>query len=81
MMIASASGKNSTVGNLVRLVDDDRFGVWQELDKALLFHRQVGKQQVVIDDHKIRFLRSTTRFDDVAARVFRTRLSKTAVDR
>ena len=37
----------------MRFVKDHHFGIGQQLRHATLFHRQVGKKQMVIDHHHI----------------------------
>jgi len=48
----------------VRFVDNERLRARQDLAKAFLLQRQVGQQQVVIDDDHVRRLRALPRGDD-----------------
>ena len=77
---ANTEELHSEVGNLVRFVQDDRFGTGQELDKAGLLHRQIRQQQVVIDHHQICFLCRTPCFDDVTLGIFRALLPKAIIN-
>ena len=67
------------VRNLVRLVDDDGLGSRQEFNEALLLHREVGQQQVMIDDDEVGLLGRLARLDNVAPRILRTMLPETIV--
>jgi hypothetical protein len=58
--------------HLVRLVEDHGFRPRQQLAEALVLHREVGKQQVVVDDDDVCGLGFAARSDHVAARVRRT---------
>jgi hypothetical protein len=64
------------VRHLVSFVEDDGLGSGQEFDEATFLHRQVGQQQVVIDDDEIRLLRCTPRTDDMAFVVLRAFLAE-----
>ena len=66
---------------LVRLVQDDRFGTRQKLDKSFLLHREVGQQQVMIHDDEVRFLCGLARLCHVATRVLPAFLAKAVVGR
>ena len=61
------------------LVQDDRLGVGQELDEPLLLHRQVGQQQVMVDDDQVRLLCRTARLDNMTLRVLGTLLPQAVV--
>ena len=50
----------------MRLVQYYRLRPWQKFDETLLLHRKIGKQQMVIHDDEIGFLRCAPRFDDMA---------------
>ena len=56
----------SQVRDLVGFIENDDIGARQKLDEALLLHRQVRQQQVVIHDNEVRFLRISTRPNHVA---------------
>ena len=68
------------IRNLVRLIENDRFRAGQELDESLLFHCEIGQQQMVIDHNEIGFLGGSARFHDVALRVLGTFLPETVID-
>ena len=51
---------------LVGLVDDERLRARQDLAEAFLLERQVGQQQVVVDHHQVRRLRTLARLHDEA---------------
>ena len=42
---------------VVRLVDDKRLDVRQDFRESLAFQREIGEQQVVVDDGDVRFFR------------------------
>ena len=47
---------------MVRLVDDKRLDVRQDFRESLAFQREIGEQQVVVDDGDVRFFRFLPRF-------------------
>src|SRR5207342_3973662 len=53
-------------GQLMCLVDDERLRTRQDFAESLLLERQVGKQQVVVDDDQIRRLRALASLHDEA---------------
>ena len=65
--------KNSAArsGQLVRLIEDQRIDARQQLAVPVLLERQVGQQQVVIDDHEVGLERRAPRREHVAARELR----------
>ena len=50
----------------MRLVDDERLRSRQDLAEPFLLERQVGEQQVVVDDDQVRRLRALARLHDEA---------------
>ena len=60
------------LGHLVRLVEDHGFRARQQLAEAFVLQREVGEQQVMIDDHDVGGLRLAPGRDDVASRIGRT---------
>jgi hypothetical protein len=62
-----AEGFRGKIGQLVRLIEDEGIDGRQQFAEALLLQRQVGKQQVVIDDDNVGIERSTTRREQAGA--------------
>ena len=52
--------------NLVRFVEDEGVRAGQDLAESFLPDRQIGEQQMMVDDDDIRFLRRAARLDDEA---------------
>ena len=55
------------VGDLVRLVEDHRVGRAEQIAEAVFLEREIGEQQVVIDDDDVGLDRLAARLDHVAA--------------
>ncbi len=61
------------------LVGDETVSPGQDLAEAFVPEREIGTQQVMIDDHHIRFLGTAPRLHQVASAPFRTALAETIV--
>ena len=55
------------VGKLMRFIDDHGVGARQQLAEPAVLQREIGEQQVMVDDDDICRLRTAARFDDEAA--------------
>ena len=64
------------IRQLMGLVDYEGVGTRQEFSESFLFQHHVGKQQMMIDDHDIRFHCGTPRLDDKAFLIIFTILAK-----
>jgi len=67
---------NGKIRHLVGLIQNYCFCPWQKLNESFFFHGQVGKQQMMIDDHQVRFLCGLARLNDVAPGILRTFLAQ-----
>jgi hypothetical protein len=67
------------IGDLMCLVEDNCLGAGQELDETAFFHREIRKQQVVIDDDQVGFLCRAPGLYDMAIGVLRTFLPEAIV--
>ena len=69
------------VGYLMSLIENDCLGARQKFDEALLFHSEIGKQQMVVDHDEIGFLCRASRLDHMTLLVQRASIAETVVGR
>ncbi len=69
------------VGNLVRLIEDDGVGRAQQVAEAVLLERQVGEQQMMVDDHDVGIERLSSGECDMTAGEVGTARAETVVPR
>ena len=62
---AGAEELGRQIRNLMRLIEDQRVGRAQDVPEAVFFQSQVSEQEVMVDDHDVRFLRHATRRGDM----------------
>src|SRR5262249_42047711 len=66
---------------LVCLIENYRIGRPKDVAEAILLQRQIGEQQMVVDDDDIGFERLTPRHGNMTARDFRTTSAKAVLSR
>ena len=69
------------IGDLVCLIEDDGIGGSEDVTEPILLQRQVGQQQVVIDDDNVRVESLAPRNSNMTARELRAVLAETVLAR
>ena len=78
---ARAEELRGEIGDLVCLIEDDGIGGSENVTESILLQRQVGQQEVVIDDDNVRVERLAPRNSNMTTRELRAVLTETVLTR